>query len=194
MYVFSRSPKYICLKCRNKIPSDDMENIFKAELEDFFISKEKVEEHLSNAHTELIAKKEHLESHRKQLEKVRAEMRKTYQLFQTEHITPEGFGKVYRPLEEQERSLAGEFPKLQGEVDALEIKKLSADEVVHEATNLHRLWPSLEKEEKRKIVESITEKIVVNGDQIDITLSYLPSCEELTKRQRNLWDSWRPPT
>ena len=100
---------------------------------------------------------------------------------------------IYRPLEDQERSLAAELPKLQGEVDALEIHQLAADDVVAEASNLHNRWPTFTQEEKRRIIESITEKITVKGDEIDITLCYMPSCEELTKRQRNLSDSSPPP-
>jgi hypothetical protein len=42
-------------------------------------------------------KKEHLSAHTRQIEKVRAEMRKVYNLFQTDQI-PDGFGKLYRPL------------------------------------------------------------------------------------------------
>lgn len=186
MYVFSRSPKYVCPKCRNKIPIQDIETIFREELEGFFLSKDKVQAHLSNANQYLAEKKERLAAHSRQIEKVRAEMRKVYQLFQTDHVTPEGFGNLYRPLEDQERSLTAELPRLQAEVDTLEIQQLSADEVVSEATNLHRLWPKFTVEEKRKIVESITEKIVVSGDEIDITLCYMPSSEELIKRQRNL--------
>lgn len=193
MYVFSRSPKYVCPKCRNKIPMEDIEGIFREELEDFFVSKEKIQAHLASANGHLINSKERLEAHTRQLDKVRAEMRKIYQLYQSDQITPEGFGKLYRPLEDQERSLGVELSKLQGEVDALEIKQISADEVMAEATNLHKLWPKFTQEDKRRIIESITEKIVVAGDQIDITLSCMPSCEELTKRQRNLSDSWPPP-
>jgi len=186
MYVFSRSPKYVCLKCRNKIPIVDIEAIFREELERFFVSKEKVMDHLSRANEHLAEKKQRLTAHNRQIEKVRAEMRKVYQLYQTDQVSPEGFGKLYRPLEDQERSLTTELPKLQGEVDALEMQQLSADEVVAEATNLHKLWPKFTDDEKRRIIESITEKIVVAGDQVDITLCYMPSSEELTKRQRNL--------
>ncbi|HEY3855473.1 MAG TPA: hypothetical protein VGO67_13865 [Verrucomicrobiae bacterium] len=81
------------------------------------------------------------------------------------------------------------MPKLQGEIDALEMHQMSADEVVSEATDLHRRWPKLDTEEKRKIVESITEKITLKGDEIDITFWNSRSSEELTKRQRNLSDS-----
>jgi site-specific DNA recombinase len=189
MYVFARSPKYVCPKCRNKIPITDIEGIFKDELQDFFVSREKVAAHLSRGNEFLADKKSHLAAHTRQMDKVRTEMRKVYELYQGDQITPDGFGKLYKPLEEQERGLAAELPRLQGEVDAMEMRQLSADEVVSEATNLHRLWPKFTPEEKRNIVESITEKIVVAGDQIDITLCYVPSSEELTKRQRNLWPS-----
>jgi hypothetical protein len=89
--------------------------------------------------------------------------------------------------------LATEFPKLQGEIDAMEMHTISADQVVEEATNLYRRWPSLDAERKRSIIESIVEKIVLADDTIDITYCYLPSSEELTKRQRNLLDSSPPP-
>ncbi len=192
MYVFSRSPKYVCPKCRSKIPIEDIEAIFREELKDFFVSKDKVKAHLAKADEHLAGRKDQLAAHSKQLEKVRAEMRKVYQLFQADQITPDGFGKLYRPLEDQERALAAELPKLQGEVDALEVRQISTDEVAAEASNLHLLWPKLSNDEKRRLIESITEKIVVDRDEIDITLCYLPSSEEFTNRQRNLSGSSRP--
>jgi len=192
MYVFARSPKYVCPKCRTKIPIADIEGIFRDELQDFFVSKDKVREHLRSADQNLVEKRDRLAAHSQQIEKVRAEMRKTYDLYQADQISVEGFGKVYRPLEERERALSAELPKLQGEVDALEMHQISADEVVAEAANLHKRWPGLTTDEKRRIIESIVEKITVSGDTIDITLCYTPSSEELTKRQRNLSDSWQP--
>ncbi|MGO8697882.1 MAG: recombinase family protein [Limisphaerales bacterium] len=191
MYVFARSPKYVCPKCRNKIPIVTIETIFKEQLEDFFISRERVQAHLSSSNAHLTDKKAHLVAHARQQEKVKAEMRKVYDLYQSDKISPDGFGNLYKPLEEQERALAAELPKLQGEIDALEMHQLSADEIVSEATNLHRLWPKFTPEERRRIVESITEKIIVAGDEIDITFWSPPSSEELTKRQRNLWGSLR---
>jgi hypothetical protein len=70
-------------------------------------------------------------------------MRKVYQLYQADQIAIDGFGKIYRPLEDRERSLAAELPKLQRELDALEMRQLSSDEVVTEAVavNLYRSWP-----------------------------------------------------
>ena len=192
MYVFSGSPKYVCPKCRNKIPIEDIGGIFHDELHDFFVSQEKMKAHLASANQNLADKKNRLESHNRQIEKVRAEMRKTYQLYQEDQITPEGFGKIYKPLEDQERALAAELPKLQAEIAAIEIHQISAEEVFAEATGLHQKWPKFTPEEKRRIIESIVEKITLSGDTIDITFSYLPSSEELTKRQRNVSDSSPP--
>src|SRR5262249_28614719 len=119
MYVFSRSPKYICPKCRNKIPMNDIEEVFREELRAFFITEERIQKHLRSANSHLEEKKSQLSAHTQKLEKVRAEMRKTYQLYLADQITPLGFGKIYKPMEQQEQALASELPKLQGEVDAL---------------------------------------------------------------------------
>ena len=46
---------------------------------------------------------------------------------------------------------------------------------VIEARTLYDRWPDLPTDDKRKIAESIIEKIVIGDGEIDITLSYLPS-------------------
>lgn len=193
MYVFSRSPKYVCPKCRNKIPIETIDGIFHDALKEFFVSEDKIKEHLEKANHNLGDKKRQLEAHVAQIEKVQSEMRKTYQLYQLDQITPEGFGKIYRPLEDRERELNAELPRLQAEIDAIEMHQLSAEEVLSEATNLHKRWPQFGSEDKRRIVESIVEKITLSGDEFDVTWSYLPSSEELIKRQRNLSGSSPPP-
>ncbi len=186
MYVFSRTLKYICSACRTKIPIADLEDIFRDELRDFFVSQEKVREHFSKANAHLATKRLQLDAHARQLERIRTEMRKVYQLYQSDEIDPAGFGKLNRPLQEQEQALTNQLPTLRAEVDALEVHQVSAEEVVAEAGNLHRIWPDLTGNQKRNLVESIVEKVVLTGDTIDITLCYLSSSEELTKRQRNL--------
>lgn len=193
MYVFSRSPKYICPKCKNKIPMEDIEAIFQEQLADYFISPEKIQKHLEVSNEGLQEKKAYLDNHIAQLEDVRAQMQRTYRLYQADQITVQGFGKIYRPLEEREAQLEAELPKLQGEYDALKMAQLSASDVVEEATNLHKAWGQFSAEEKRRIIESITERIVLTGSELEIQLAYLPSSEVLTKRQRNLSDSWRRP-
>ena len=50
-----------------------------------------------------------------------------------------------------------------------------------EAADLYSRWPSFEARDKRRIIDSIIEKIVLTGDEIAVTLCYGPSCEDLTK-------------
>ena len=75
------------------------------------------------------------------------------------------------------------------EIDAGRVAAISAEEVAVEAQNLHRLWPKMEPDEKRKIVEAITEKIVVGKGEINITLCYLPVCKDMANRWRKGEDS-----
>ena len=116
-------------------------------------------------------------------------MDKTYQLYQKDQITPEGFGKIYKPLEERMKQLTDELPRLQAEVDSIGMRQVSAEEVVSEASNLHQHWYEYGSEEKRRILDSIVMKIILSPDEFEVKWAYLPSSEELTKRQRNLSDS-----
>jgi len=61
------------------------------------------------------------------------------------------------------------------------VNNLSADEMLAEAQMLHDRWPELPRDNKRKIAESIVEKLVVGEREIDITFSYLSTSEEMRK-------------
>ena len=69
------------------------------------------------------------------------------------------------------------------------VHNLSAKEIALEASDLARQWPTLEPEEKRKVVEAITERIVIGKGEIAITFHYLPACTEMAKRWRKGGDS-----
>jgi site-specific DNA recombinase len=186
MYVRSNSPKYVCTKCLNKIPIMDLEGIFFDELKVFFTATDKIAAHISNAHQKLSEKESLVAVHQREIEKVRNEMTRTHRLYLDGQVTSKGFGDFYKPAEERLNQLQAELPKLQAEVDFLKVNRLSAEEVVTEAEALYSQWPKLPTDDKRKIVESIVEKITIGKDEIDITFSCMPSCEELTKNQRVL--------
>jgi site-specific DNA recombinase len=189
MYPRVNTPKYVCSRCKNKIPIETLEAIFLEQLKGFFLSKDEIAAHLERATADIAEKERHLEAHRKELEKVTEEIQRIYQLYVDKQLDSDGFGKFYKPLEQRRKQLEDEEPKLQAELDVLKVNHLSADEILTEACDLYSRWPKLGFEDKRRIVESITEKIVIGKDDISITLCYLPSSEELTKKQRMLCDA-----
>jgi site-specific DNA recombinase len=82
--------------------------------------------------------------------------------------------------------LVAELPKLEAEIDHLKVSNVSAEEVIFEAEALHERWPTLPVDSKRSVVESIVEKITIGKGEIDITLAYLPSSEDMVKSQQAL--------
>jgi len=194
MYVPSNTPKYVCYKCRNKIPVQDLEAVFHEQLKSFFLSPQEIGAYLARADDTIRQKQDLLETLTRDEEKVTAEMNKVYRLYIDDKISAEGFGHAYRPLEERLAQLKDQIPDLQGEIDFLKIRALSSDHILAEAKDLYGRWPDLTTDEKRKIIETITEKIAIGKDDITIDLCYLPSSSEvMAERQHNLRGSSRRP-
>jgi site-specific DNA recombinase len=194
MYVPSNTPKYVCSGCKktpkNKIPITDLENVFHSQLRDFFFSPEEIAKHLENADSTLKEKAELLSSMEQERAKLTAEAEKLYQLYLRDELSADSFGRRNRPIEERLTQLENEIPRLQGEIDFLKINYLSSSDVVSEAQNLYSKWPSLPFEEKRRVIENITGKIVVGDGDISLEFCYLPSSAELlSKEHRNLMGS-----
>ena len=177
MYVPTESTKYVCSACRSKIPTDDLERIFFEQLNGFLISPGEINAFLNRAADTLDDKQRLLESRKKEAEKTRQEIDRTYQLYLKNQITGEAFGKFFKPLEERQKQLEEEMPRLQAEIDFLKINTFSSEQVMNDAHDLQARWPHLDREEKRRIVECITNKIVIEKDEISIDLCYLlPFC------------------
>lgn len=192
MYVPSNMPKYVCYRCHNKIAIGDLEAVFQEQLRSFFLSTEDVARYLGQADEEIRAKEERVGALEADLAKVRQEMEKVYRLYVSDQISPDGFGRAYRPLEERLKGMEEELPRLQGEVDFLKVQYLARDEVLAEARDLYERWPSLSAEEKRQIVEAVVQGIQVGKEVVEIDLCYFPGSAEIAaERQRNFRDSWR---
>jgi len=195
MCLQRHAPKYICYRCRNKIPVADLEAVFHEQLKNFFFSPADIAGYLGEADRTIKDKQELLETLSEESRKLKREMDKLYNLYMADEITREGFGTRYRPLEERHKQLDDEMPRLQAEIDFLKVQYLASDEILNEAKDLYARWPELDQTEKRKVVENITEKIVVGKDDVAINLCYLPSASEMMAgKQRNFRGSWPPPS
>jgi hypothetical protein len=80
--------------------------------------------------------------------------------------------------------MGDQIPELQAKIDFLKIQHLSSDQILHEARDLYTRWPDLSTEEKRAIGEHITENITITGDEVTITLAYLPTHSEMIANEQ----------
>jgi site-specific DNA recombinase len=89
-------------------------------------------------------------------------------------IDKHGFGAKYHPWADRFRQLDDEIPAAKAELDVMRIGRLSEEEIILVARDLYDRWPKLPEEEKRRIIEAITEKIIVGKDEVEINLCYAP--------------------
>ncbi len=175
MYVPSNSRKYTCYECRNKIPVVDLEAVFHEQIKNFLFSDAEIAMHLEKADAAITEKAELLGVLEAERKKLVGETDKLYDLYQSEMIDKQGFGIKYQPLAERQRQLDEEIPQAQASLDILKISHLSQEEIVADARDLYTRWPNLPIDEKRQIVEAITERIVVGQNEVEINLFYAPS-------------------
>ena len=192
LYVPSNTPKYVCKKCRNKIPVADLERVFHEKLRDFFLDPAEVATYLSQGDAVLREKEERREILSRERSRLSSEMDRLYQLYQDGGLSTKSFGERHRPLEERSEQLDAEIPRLQGEIDFLKIQQLSAADFAAESGTLYARWPELSFEDRREIVEHVVERIVIGEGEIEITLAYTPptlpthppSSKRMAKRRR----------
>ena len=174
MYVRAKSPKYVCEGCRNKIPVDDLEAVYREQLRHFLISPDEIAAH-SQAATDAILEKERLiKSAEAELRRIETEDESVFQLYLAKELSKEDFGRRHRPLSERRTQLEDELPRLQASLDVLRISTLSREEAAVEARDLTARWNDLPTEEKRQMVEAITDRIVIGPEDVEIALLHLP--------------------
>ncbi len=170
MYVWSNSPKYICAACRNKIPIPDLEAVYRDQLSHFLLSSEEIEAHNAAANEALREKEKLIEATAGELKRIAADEEQLFELYYARSLSKEDFGRRHRPLSERRTQLEDELPRLQAERDVVRISLLSQEEALSEARDLSARWADLEHEQKRQIVEAITERIIVGKEDVEIIL------------------------
>lgn len=198
MYVFHEDQKYKCKSCKRKIAVKDIDEIYHEQLKIFLLSENDFTS-LQSKSEELILSKEQL---LKDLEQTHSSLRKKLErqldMRLNGELSKADFQVFYDPLQKRLREIEDNIPKIQAEIDFLKIQALSSETLLEDANDLYQSWDNLTLQEKRTIVESITEEIEVTEDSINIEFSYLPA--PLTPFQNpgnsphNLRDSSKPPT
>ena len=174
MYVRAGSPKYVCEGCRNKMPSADLEAIYREQLHHVLVSPDEIEAH-NRAAVEAMREKERLiEKTEVELRKIAVEDQAVFDLYFSGTLSKEDFGRRHAPISARRSQLEDELPRLQAELDVLRISAASREEILEEARDLTTRWNDLPELEKRQIVEAITERIVIGKEDVEIMLLHLP--------------------
>ncbi len=177
MYVFheTKSSTYSCKKCKNRIAVADLDEIFHDQLKTFFLTDISISEYLQKIDITLQEKNNLLNSMLDERETVKKKMDRLVNLRINEEMDKQNFAEHYRPLEERSKQINDQLPELQAEIDFLTIQHKSSDTVLHDAKDLYSQWDTLTFEDKRAIVEVITERITIDSEDISIKLSYVPT-------------------
>jgi len=175
MYVWTNSPKYVCSACRNKIPVNDLEAVYREQLHGFVLSSEQLAAHYEAADQSAIEREKLIESMQAELKKIEVEDERLYQLYLADGLSKEDFGRRHRPLSERRNQIEEELPRAQAQLDVLRVGIASKGAALHEAKDLWANWDGLEREDKRSVIEAITDRIVIGKEDVEIHLLHLPS-------------------
>ena len=174
MYVPSNSPKYICKPCRNKIPVDDLEQIFKAELRAFVFSPAEISEHVEAGNVRLKGLEDLLSALEAEQRKVTGEADKLIELYQANVLDKKGFGVRYEKLRDRLHQIEEELPGVQAKRDVLHISLLSQEEVLASSKDLVERWDGLPTGERRHVVETIVDRVTIGKGEVEFEFLYNP--------------------
>ncbi len=194
MYVYTENPIYKCTACKRKIAVLDLDEIFHEQLKSFLLTDSDLETINSKSNSILSQKESLLKTTRNEYEKLLKKTEIQMNLRVDGELSKEEFARFYQPTQLQLRQLELQIPELEADIDFIKIQSFSSDIIIKDAKELYNNWKQLPYNEKRSIVETITKKIVIDLDTIDISLSYQPTHHPFSgngvKREHNVKGSY----
>lgn len=185
MYVYTRSPNYTCTRCKNKISARALDEMFVGCIQDTLGDSGQIADQIKAAKSKIAQRSGEIAAARSQLDGVKAEMRKVYDLYMAGGVDVEGFKAINKPLEDRLRQLNEELPRLEGEVSARQVNDLSVAAIRQEAQSLSKAWSGLDADGKQRIASMLCKEIIVpNTDPeapIELTLTHAPPRDTSTR-------------
>ncbi len=170
MYVFRNS--YLCRDCKRRILVEDLDEIFQLQLQGY-LTETSAKQLREESEAALADKERLLSMARQEHETLFKSAKDTVDLHLRGDLAKEMFLTLYKPLEERILQLEKHIPELEGEIDFLTINLASAETVIEEAHTLYEQWQTVAFEQKRAMIEIITESIVIENQDITISLASL---------------------
>ncbi len=200
MYTRTSSENYVCQNsCGNKIHKEDLEEVFKNELHNYTVSKHEIDGYFKKLQGVITSKEKELKHLQKKRETLNEKIDSLIELHVQGQIKTEAFHSYHNKPYEQLTQIEEFIVELEGEVSGFSHREKSTNIILEKAKNLYERWDTLDKEQKRSIIEIIVDKIIVGKDDIEINLynilpdGYMPPSLELGTNGHHTLNSmmWR---
>lgn len=175
MYIYASNPVYKCKQCKRKILGTDLEDIYHEQLKPFLLIDSDMQTIVEKSKNNISEKETQLKLFNSEYEKLKRKVQSQLELYTEGILSKTDFTTFYSPLKEQLSQMEDQLPILEAELDFLKIQQISTDTVLDDVKSIYENWATLPFDEKRSIIETITERIEIDTDSINIALSYLPN-------------------
>jgi site-specific DNA recombinase len=171
MYTHNKTKNYFCDKrCGNKVNRDDLEEIFQSQLHSYTVTQKEVQNYETNI-SAIIQQKER--EHSKLLKRhdtLEKKIQKLLDLHLEGQIPTESFKEYHDKPYEQLQQVKEHMLEIENEKTLLEKQKLGAKETISNAINLYQSWNTLDRNQKRQVIETVVNRITVGEQDISIQL------------------------
>jgi site-specific DNA recombinase len=174
MYVY-HDMTYACRPCKRKIAASDIEEIYYEQLKDFLLTEIQVTSYVERTETLVSEKEALLRNATEEASKLRSKMGELVTMRLGGELSREAFMEHHGPLEIRLSQITDQIPTFEAEIAYLRVQSESSGTVLEEAKTLYGKWPTMPMSEKRDIVETITESILIDEEEITIKLNYMPA-------------------
>lgn len=173
MYVLTKTVKYTCTACRNKIPTADMELIFIEQLRKMVFNPKALDNLLSEVNSQITDKKKRLSSLQKEKTKLKAQLDQLLELQRMGELPMQGFKEHYKPIYEQYEQISERVPDLQQEIAESKRQEATGEKAILDTQIICEQWTSYSREEKKLIIETFIKQITIAERDLTISLNGL---------------------
>ncbi len=192
MRVPSKSAKYVCKDCSNRIPSETLEDCFLSELQGYAFSGAEIESERSKTTKRILELDTLITAHQDNIRKVDAKTNALIELYENEALDIVGFKERNELHEARKRELSEELPNLIARRKALSQSLENGAAALSESISLSERWPELTRQDKRLIIETIVSRVVIGESEIEFTFLFtgnLSPRRNLPTRTSNISDT-----
>lgn len=173
MYVYHKNSIYRCRECHNRIAVADIDEIYEAHLKEY-LQGINLNEYLQQHDEQIQEKKALLETTQRECGKLTRQINEWIVMRTDGELSKDAFAAVYWPAENRLRQLEQTVPELEAEIDVRTIQMMNSDKILSDAKVVYDRWKVVPFDEKRAIVEIITNGIEIGKDDITINLAHTP--------------------